>query len=628
MPSTMDRRQFLRGSGLLAAGAVVAGAPGVARAAGKPPKPTAAATVIKNGRVWTGKGTIAEAVAIGTDGRIVAVGANADMTNLVGSKTVVLSAAGGTVIAGIHDGHMHPQAVVNFLIYPDLGNAECTLTELQQTLQGYLDDPDTVFPGGWLRVNNWSPIACPIDALPANKSDLDALDTDRPIFLQGSDFHNAWVNSRALELAGITANTPDPEGGKIVRDANGEPTGVLVDAALWQVASLIPDPTSAEQLPYLQQISGYMATNGITSFMDAASGPGGLELYAELAASGGLHQRVRPALVVPEELFGNPAGAVAWADELAQLYGDVPGITFGTVKIFLDGVMEYPAQTAALLSPYLDGDGNPTSSSGSLYVDNPALGRLVTAFDRAGWQVHFHAIGDRAVRTALDACQVARRANRRSASRHTITHLELIDPADYARFGQLGVIASWQLQWAVDNFWTGPALHPYIGDERHARLYPARSVLASGARMAGGSDWPVDPLGPWNQIATAVDRIGIAGLPAFGGTGQPLGPDQALSLADSLHLHTQGSAFQLGQEAVTGTIEVGKDADIQILDIDVTTASTQEIAFSAVARTMVRGATTFDSTAPSSMTTPAKAKEVEHAAKLAGRTGCGCAAIH
>ncbi len=622
---SLNRRQFIAGTGILAAGAVLPGVrTGVARAA----KPKRAATVIKRGRVWTGTGGIAEAVAIGSHGKILAVGTNRDISSLVGPRTVVVNAAGGTVISGIHDGHMHPQAVVNFLIYPDLGNAEMTLAELQPTLQGYLDDPDTVFPGGWLRVNNWNPVACPIDALPAHKSQLDALSTDRPILLQGSDFHNMWVNSKALEIAGITANTPDPEGGKIVRDASGEPTGVLVDAAGWMVWGLIPEPPTQDKLPYMQEISSFMALNGITSFMDAASGPDGLDLYAALAESGGLLQRVRPALTIPEELFGDPSAAVAWANDLARAYARVHDLSFGTVKIFLDGVMEYPAQTAALIEPYLDEDGAPTTNRGNLYADNPILQRLVKALDKAGWQVHFHAIGDRAVRTALDACKAARRSNGGSGTRHTITHNELIDPADYGRFAKHGVVASWQLQWAVDNFWTGPALHPYIGDERHDRLYPARSVLAAGARMAGGSDWPVDPLTPWNQIATAADRIGIAGLPDFGGTGNPLNPGEAISLADSLDMHTRGAAYQLGQEDVTGTIEVGKDADLQILDIDVTTAPTAEVAFAQVRRTMLRGVTTYDAESSSAMRTPASAKAVERAAAQAAHGGCGCGAVH
>jgi predicted amidohydrolase YtcJ len=228
---------------------------------------------------------------------------------------------------------------------------------------------------------------------------------------------------------------------------------------------------------------------------------------------------------------------------------------------------------------------------------------------------------------------MARRANGRTNNRHVIAHLQLIDPSDYGRFGELGVIPDFQLQWACDDYWTGPALQPYIGDERHGRLYPAKSVLAKRGKLAGGSDWPVDPLYPWNQVATAVDRIGLGGLPetGAGGTGQPLDPDQAISLSDALNMHTKGSAYQLHQEAKTGTVEVGKDADLQILDLDVTTASTAEIALATVLHTMRAGVTTFDANAPVARTTSSRAStaaKVEAAAKLATRQQTGCSCSH
>lgn len=634
----LNRRTFLAGSGLAAAGAVLAGAPGAAQAAtrGK------IATVITNGRVFTGCGPDAQAVAIDARGCIAAVGSNREVGRLAGYGTEVVDAGGSTVIAGIQDGHVHPSAVVQYLIYPTLEDAQLTLEQMQAQLQAFLDDPNTVFPGGWLKVLAWNPVACPSDAMPANKSYLDALDTDRPIILQGSDGHNSYVNSEALRRAGITTDTDDPDGGQIVRLPNGEPSGVLVDSAQGLVTSLIPEPGVDEQLPYMQQISWFMASKGITSFLDAWVGEETLELYSALSASGGLLQRAQMALLVPDTLFNKPKQALAWARGLAEQYADVAGVRIRTIKIFLDGVMEYPAQTASLLRPYLDGDGNPTSNSGSLYVDNPTLAKLVTTFDRAGWQVHCHAIGDRAVRTGLDAFAAARKANGVTNGRHSIAHLQLVHPRDYARFAQLGVIPVWQLQWACDNYWTGPALKPYIGAARHARLYPAHGVAASRARMAGGSDWPVDPLFPWNQIATAIDRIGMGGLPetGAGGTGLPLALNQALSRRTALRMHTAGSAYQLHQDKATGTIQVGKQADIQVLDVDAQAATTAELAWANVVRTFVGGQTTYDAAAPAPSARAAGAaglrgrasspkavsRRVEAAAAAASRAGkaCGC----
>jgi predicted amidohydrolase YtcJ len=450
------------------------------------------------------------------------------------------------------------------------------------------------------------------------------------------------VNSKALELAGVTAATPDPTGGQIVRGPGGEPTGVLVDNAQGLVTSLVPEPTTAEQLPYMQQISWFMASKGITSFLDAWVSEDSLQLYQALSESGALLQRAQMALLVPNDLFGKPKQAVAWAKGLADQYSTAAGVTIRTVKIFLDGVMEYPAQTASLLRPYLDADGNPTSNYGSLYVDNPTLAKLVTEFDRAGWQVHFHAIGDRAVRTGLDAFAAARKANGVTNGRHSIAHLQLIHPDDYARFTKLGVVPVWQLQWACDDYWTGPALEPFIGAARHARLYPAHSVQVTNARMAGGSDWPVDPLYPWNQIATSVDRIGIGGLPesGAGGTGLPLDPDQAISLTSSLKMHTAGSAYQLHQDGSTGTLAVGKQADIQILDMNAQKVSTAELAWANVVRTFVGGQTTYDAAATAvsgarvttgagtgrSSSAKAVSRRIEAAATLAAKSGqaCGC----
>ncbi len=295
-------------------------------------------------------------------------------------------------------------------------------------------------------------------------------------------------------------------------------------------------------------------------------------------------------------------------------------------------MIEYPAQTAALLEPYLDGNGVPTDNYGDLYLTGDTLGGLATVLDRAGWQVHAHAIGDAAVRAALDGYQIARRANGRRNNRHTIAHLQLVHPDDYRRFARLGVIPDMQLQWATRNVWTMEALLPFIGPERHARMYPARSMLKAGARLAGGSDWPVDPLFPWNQVQSAIDRFGLYG------EGEPLYPEEGLTRLQSLRMHTHASAFQLHQERITGTVEPGKYADLVMLDRDITTCPVSEIHQATPQLTMVAGNPTFDIGTTSgratarSMTTRAAAADVIGRGRLShdnlpGRAkGCPCTA--
>jgi predicted amidohydrolase YtcJ len=398
-------------------------------------------------------------------------------------------------------------------------------------------------PDGWLDVTDWNPVGLKPAGTVADKSVLDALATSRPIALQGSDFHNMLVNSRALALAGIDKTTPNPAGGEIVRDGSGNPTGLLKDAAQGLVGAVIPGPTHAEERAAYADMATFLLANGITSFMDAATGEDGLKAYHQLITAGLLRQHVTPALVIDSELAARPAQAAAYRAELRTRYRGTPTMHLTTAKVFLDGVMEFPAQTAAMLSPYLDEDGKPTDNYGDLYVKGPAFGKLAVELDRRDWQLHAHAIGDRAVRVALDGYAQARKTNGNSGLRHTISHLELVHPSDYGRFAQFGVVACMQLQWAIRNVFTLAALRPYIGKERFRRLYPAASLARAGAVLSGGSDWPVDPLRPFTQISTAVDRTGP------GNDRPPLGRDEALTRAQSLRMHTRGSAYQLHSAA-------------------------------------------------------------------------------
>jgi predicted amidohydrolase YtcJ len=613
MTNVISRRRFLGGAAALGAGAALATLPGASRPASA--ATAKAATVIRHARVFVGddRNTIAEAIAIGKDGRILGVDTYQRLKRFTNSKTQVIDGAGGTVIAGIHDGHMHPMYAGLRSLNPSLFDAELTAADVRAAVAAFLADPAYgAEPDAWLTVEGWNPAGTPSDTLP-HKSILDAIATARPLALNGSDGHNLWVNSRALAIAGIDASTEDPVGGEIVRDTSGQPTGVLKDAAQDLVRAFIPDPTDEQTFAAISGAFAQMAASGITTVLDAWVEPWQLDVYAALAGYGLLPQRVTPALLIPGDMVGEPGAVLAEAKRLARDYGEVPGLRFGTVKVFMDGVIEYPAQTAALLEPYLDADGKPTDHYGDLYVDAATLGELVTVFDAAGWQVHTHAIGDAAVRAALDGYEIALTANGRRGNRHTIAHLQLVHPDDYGRFAELDVVPDMQLQWATRNVWTMEALLPFIGPERHARMYPAKSMLTAGAPLAGGSDWPVDPLYPWNQVQTAIDRFGIYGEE------EPLYPEEGISRIQSLRMHTRSTAYQLHQEALTGTLEAGKFADLVLLDRDITTCPVSEIHQATPQLTMVAGSPTFDIGTSAGRKTARSMKKAAAAARIVGR---------
>ena len=283
---------------------------------------------------------------------------------------------------------------------------------------------------------------------------------------------------------------------------------------------------------------------------------------------------------------------LARLDRLRTSYGRA-GVTIRTVKMFFDGVIEHPTQTAALLEPYRVNKGTkrnprwaPGTSRGPTYFRQQVANRAIAALDAAGWQVHVHAIGDRAVRSALDAFENARRRGGRSGNRHTITHLELIHPSDFKRFGRLGVMASMQLHWAERDSYTVDSLKPYIGARRWRWVYPAGSLARAGATLCGGSDWPVDPLLPFRQIEIAVNRTADE---VYEGYPKPLWRQEGLSLRASLAMHTRNSAFQLHQEKLTGQIRRGFAADLIVLDRDVLRAPLKRVSKTKVDLTMVAG---------------------------------------
>ncbi|WP_328928215.1 amidohydrolase [Streptomyces sp. NBC_00190] len=626
--SSLSRRGLLAAAGAAGAAGLLGAAAGNASAAPSGRGP--AALVIHNARVFSGAGSgrPAEAVAVGRDGRILATGENAALRRFIGRDTETVDAGGNTVMSGIHDGHVHPLGAADRSLRPSLDGAETTVEELREILGGFLADSGgaAAEPDRWLVVEDWNPVGLLPAGTEAHHSVLDALATRRPIVLVGGDGHNLWANQRALDIAGIRADTPDPVGGKVVKGPDGQPTGVLKDDAQGLVKRHVPEPSRAELVAACARVLELAAASGITTMMDALVGRHELELYQALAGAGKLPQRIVPAIRLDAGQAKDPAGALEYARGLRRDFEGVRGLRFGMIKAFLDGVIEYPAQTAALLEPYLDGKGAPTDNRGELYTSAADYGRLTAAFNTAGWQMHAHGLGDRAVRTALDGYAYARRATGQRDPRNAVAHLQIVDPADLRRFAQLGVAACMQLQWAARDIWTMEALLPYIGPERHRWMYPARSLEKAGARLTGGSDWPVDALQVWNQLRTAIDRQGAQG------EGELYRELEGLSRTSALRMHTAGTAWQLRQEGLTGTVEQGKAADLVVLDRDVTRCPVADISGTGVRMTLVGGRVVHDSESAAGRAASARAaragsgpRPASYAAVHGGRhRACGC----
>lgn len=561
----ISRRSFVARS------AAVAGAAALTTPAAAPARRRAvpADLIITGGSVITVDASLpaAQAVAV-AGGEIVAVGTDAEVLEWQGPDTEVLDAGGSTVMPGIHDGHSHPFSGGQLLTAPSLNYAVLDIRQFLKRIGKMLARSQGQEPDGWLSVSLWD--ASAMDEMPT-RHDLDSLDTRRPILVFSIDGHIALANSRALEIAGIDEKTKDPPGGEIVRDGRGRPTGILLDNAAYLVYALIPAPTAEEDADSLAAGYEVMAKMGITSCLHASVDETELKALATLADRGDLPVRPHVALLVEAEEARDPAAMLERVADLRSIYSR-PGFEIDNLKMFFDGVIEYPTQTAALLEPYRVNKGTKRDprwvkgkDRGPTYWPPKVARNAITAADAAGWQVHVHAIGDRAVRSALDSFEAAIAANGHTDNRHTITHLELVDPADFARFANLGVLASMQMQWAERDSYTIDRLRGYLGKRRHRYVYPAGSLKQAGATLCGGSDWPVDPLLPMRQVEMAVNRTADEIYPGYP---KALRKSEGISLPASIAMHTRNSAYQLHQEWLSGRLRPGMAADLVVLDRD------------------------------------------------------------
>jgi predicted amidohydrolase YtcJ len=391
-----------------------------------------------------------------------------------------------------------------------------------------------------------------------------------------------WVNSRGLALLGVTAETPDMPGGKIGRDAKGAPTGYFADRASIFVDEKIPSPPLEEKAALTAAELKRMSAYGITSLMDAFVTPAEEAVWRKLYDTGRLPMRVRTAIYVADPSDDSDEAVARLVKVRKDSDVDPDFLHAGVVKVFADGVMEYPAQTAALLSPYLDENGKPTKHSGELYFDPQRFARLVQKLDAAGLTVHIHAIGDGAVRASLDAFAAARAANGDKDNRHQMAHLQLVDPADFPRFKELGVIADFQLEWAKREPATEGPLETYLGPERYRYVYPAGSLHTAGAMIIGGSDWDVSSYNPFRAFQTGVTRAG-------GKAQRPLNIDERIPLETAIDAYTINAAYAMKQDKTTGSLEAGKRADLVVLDRDILTIDPETIDQTKVLATYLDG---------------------------------------
>lgn len=511
-------------------------------------RPPAADLVFENGRIYTVDAvrSWAEAIAV-TDGRIRYVGTNAGVESWIGEDTRVVDLRGRMILPGLHDVHIHALRSGIELLGVDL-HEYATVDEYLVAVEDFAIER----PGlQWITGAGWSMAAFGPGAR-ASRRLLDEIVPDRPVYLESADGHSAWVNTRALELAGIGRDTPDPPGGVIDREKDGKtPFGSLQEKAADLVENIIPPPTEEDRLRAMQNSMRMLNGYGITSIQEAKAIESELAVYRKLDDRGELDLRIVAALE------WNTDGGLEQLPELRRWREEYTGgrVRATTVKIWQDGVMEN--FTAALLEPYIGQDGR----RGIPMIEPEALNLAVTRLDAAGFQVHFHAIGDAAIRQSLDAVESARRSNGELGNRHHISHLQLIDPDDIPRFRELAVVANFQPLWAYADEYVTELTVPFIGPERGGRMYPIASVLESGAIVAFGSDWSVSTANPYHQIEVAMTRLG-----ALGETDEPLAPNEAVTLADAIAAFTIAGAWANGQEADTGSIEVGKYADLVVLD--------------------------------------------------------------
>ena len=537
-------------------------------------------TILIHGKVYTGNTTQpwAQAVAIRGE-KIVAVGDDAKIEKLHGPTTKIIDAGGKLILPGFVDCHIHFMEGSISLGQANLEGAK-NPADIQRILREYAKK----HPGdGWILGGGWNYAMFGRENLP-NKKYLDELFPNRPAFLVGYDGHTSWANSKALALANINKETPNPANGAIVRDPKtGEATGALKESAGSLVGQLVPKPTRAEKLAALRAGLRWANENGLTRVHSAGGDFEEFALYDELRRNGELTLRMYIAYFLnPPEL--RPKDLAAIEDARKKYTGD--WLSGGVVKMMIDGVVE--SHTAAMLEPYSDDP----SIKGKLFWDPDKYKAAVAELDKRGLQLFTHAIGDYAVRTALDAYENAETVNHTQDRRPRIEHIETITAADIPRFGRLGVIASMQPLHAYPDEDTLRVWAGNNGPDRASRAWVWNSISKAGGRLAFGSDWNVVTLNPWEGLQMAVTRQTTEGTPAGGWL-----PQERITLAQAVEAYTLGAAYAGRREKTEGSIEPGKLADLVIVSQNIFEIDPHTIAKTKVVKTIVGGRVVYQAEA-------------------------------
>ena len=550
----------------------------------------AADLVLTNGKVFTGVPgqALAKAVAV-ENGKIIKVGSDAEVNALADAKTQRIDLAGKVLMPGMIDTHSHPVIAGLDSLGANLLDEEKTLPELEQ----WIIEQDKA---GKARAGDVINIAGVSSAYWEQARELGKIFNqgrwaDQPLVLSGIDGHTGWANNAMLKRAKVDAalvkSLPANELSYVGHEADFTPNGFFAESRWDQVRGQVPAPSPQVMLKAAREAVRVNNQYGVTAWMDAASNAGGgdslfdftateqsvgvLPLYRQLAENGELSAHVAALMLTNSK--SKPADLEVLAKVMKQFEG-VPNLTFPGIKVFADGILEYPGQTAAVIVPYKNNNKN-----GELLIDPAHFGELVVAAEKRGWIVHMHAVGDRAVRESLNGFEYARKLSPAPVA-HSISHLQLVNPKEFPRFAQLGVIASMQLLWATEESYTVDLVKPYISAFAYGYQYPAKSLQDAGAVIAGASDWPVSSPNPWYAIAQAITRKGPLGV---------LNAKESLDRQAMFYAYTLNAAKTLGLDAQIGSLAPGKQADLIVLDRDVFNVDDEALSETKVLKTFFAG---------------------------------------